>query len=164
VADWVACGAPGTETSAPESEGGGFGNRTVSGSWSDDLTSAGFGLAAIEVVGTPPVDVSAIVEGGPGVRILLIASVADAAITAEAGNVSAVTTASVGLPEATLGESSAASDQHMIPTITTLTLAVTPSHKISPASLPASLDGQGRLGPHEPALVLLSPLGKHCLV
>jgi hypothetical protein len=136
VADWAGCDAPGTERSAPESEGGGFGNRTASGSWSDDLTSAGFGLAAIEAASTPPVEVSAIVEGGPGVGMLLIASVGDAAITAEAAIGSAVTTAAaVGLPEATLGESPAASDQHMIPTITTLTLAVTPNHKMSPASL-----------------------------
>jgi hypothetical protein len=97
------------------------------------LASAGFGLAAIKAAGTPPVEVSAIVEGGPGVGMLLTASVADAATTAEA--VSGVTTASVGLPEATLGESPATSDQHMIPTITTLTLAVTPSHRMSPASL-----------------------------
>jgi hypothetical protein len=59
----------------PQSGGGGFGNRTASGSWSDDLTSAGRGLAAIGVVGAPPAHVSAIVEGGPGVGMLLIASV-----------------------------------------------------------------------------------------
>jgi len=121
------------------------------------LTSAGFGLAAIEVAGTLPVDVSAIVAGGPGVGMLLIASVGDAAITAEPAIVSGVTTAAVGRPEAALGDNPAASDQHMMPTITTLTLAVIPSHKMSPASL-------GRGPPTvEAASIRIDPLLRRCL-
>lgn len=124
--------------SAPRSEGGRFGSRSAIGSRSDDLIPAGSVSVAIEVVGTtlldPSVTSPAVVEGAPGASMRLAPRAGDGGTAAEPALVSGVA-AAVGRPEAAPADSSAARDQHMIPTITAHAPAVIPSHKISPASL-----------------------------
>jgi len=122
------------------------------------LTPACSVPVAAEVIGSLPVDASATVEDGPGTGTRLIARVGAIGAAAETSLDSGVTTAAAGLPEAALGENPAASDQQIIPTTTTLTLAVIPSHKMSPASL-----GRRSTTVEAAQVRRINPLSRRCL-